>query len=76
VKFKQLVRVAFPEGVRQYTYAHYWTPGEEQPLVVGDLVRVPATSVSDDEQVCVVVALGSSYNGPTKEILGRVSDDD
>jgi hypothetical protein len=72
VKAEQVVRVAFPDGSRQYTYMWRFDPFTAGPLAAGDLVRVPPTSVSDEPQVCVVVALGSDYDGEMKEIIERV----
>lgn len=69
---EQVVRVAFPEGNRQYTYLWRFDPTTTGPLAAGDLVKVPPTSVSDEPQVCVVVALGSDYDGEMKEIIEQV----
>lgn len=61
----QIVRVAFPEGGRVYSYK--WNG--EVPLKMTDTVVTPANWKNKEEGLAVVVGFGTDFTGPLAEIV-------
>lgn len=68
---KQVVQVQILGAPRTYTYKWEFDPfvEERQSLAIGDKVEIPPNQVQEEGASATVVALGSSYDGPMKEIV-------
>lgn len=72
----QLVQVQILGAVRRYTYGWVFSPLEGgAPLKVGDKVVIPANQVQSEDTSATVVQLGSSYTGPVKSIIRKLSEE-
>lgn len=72
---EQVVQVEFLGQDRAYTYVYKWGEGDKRlPLIVGDVVEVPANSYRETSATALVVELGSKYKGKMAEIVRRLDE--
>jgi hypothetical protein len=70
VNVTQKVRVSISGTRREYTYGWVFNPLEGgAPLKVGDRVELPPNQVQAEGSSGTVVAVGSDYDGPMKNIV-------